>query len=773
MLPSPFNMWPRLVLMTIGLLALCAAPAIAASGSIEGSVTDTSGVAIAGADVVFRSTAHRYEVSTDAHGAFAIQSADEGVYALQVRAAGFATIANRQVAVSAGVATRVEVSLARAAANGVATLGAVTVNGSNALSRASAPTTDLNPQLLAAQGAAQLTDILAKQLDVTMVRNGGGAPGMPQTAALRGPDPSETIVDVDGHQVNNENTGDFDLELLDPAEFAGVQIVYGVGPSSLIGANSEGGAINFRTIEPTAQDHALIRASYGTFDSAGETVAATGTDQRIGYALMYRRYTTQGEINDYPITIATPGPGTPAQTALVGSNIDGTTTLAKIRYSLENNTGFIEATFRDTAAYRNLSAPLSAPDDPGNTAPYAPFTAVNTPGAAVLTAAPAYGLDVQLPLGRRDSSGIAPATFTFSHLTNISNQSVENISPDLNPYLINDADRVDDDIAQYERALPGPTDATLAFSLDLRRERLYAPDALAPGPATQYAIERWIVGRYTWSSSQYLHYTLAAYYSYFSTIGYSVDPRFALVWTPPNTVVRASFGTGFRAPLLTELTFNPDLQSERSVEYDLGAEHRFGEGPRATSGVLNLYRTLIDNSGFESEAADGSLTFLGNIGQQYYQGVELRADQPVTSSVALHATYGIDSVYAVVDPQALNPAAPPLIPGAQAQGIPLHKAQLLLDRQAGRGLNYSIDGEYESSNNELNRTAYLLVDASVGMTFGHTDINVAGTNLTNQCNDKFTLVNAGVPYPIPGGTMPTNAYSIQGAAVRVTVTQRI
>jgi len=65
------------------------------------------------------------------------------------------------------------------------------------------------------------------------------------------------------------------------------------------------------------------------------------------------------------------------------------------------------------------------------------------------------------------------------------------------------------------------------------------------------------------------------------------------------------------------------------------------------------------------------------------------------------------------------------------------------------------------------------VDASIGATFGHTDISVAGTNLTNQANDKFTLAGAGVPYPIPGGTMPTDAYSIQGAAVRVTVTQRI
>jgi hypothetical protein len=103
----------------------------------------------------------------------------------------------------------------------------------------------------------------------------------------------------------------------------------------------------------------------------------------------------------------------------------------------------------------------------------------------------------------------------------------------------------------------------------------------------------------------------------------------------------------------------------------------------------------------------------------------------------------------------------------------LHKAQLLVDRAAQPGgLNYSLTGSYESTNNELNRVAYVLLDASVGMTFGHTDLSVAGSNLTDQFDQKFTLVGAGVPYPVPGGTMPTDAYSLQGRAVRLTVTQR-
>jgi len=759
--------------MTIVLLVSSVAPARAATGSVAGVVRDTTGTPIAGAQITLQGSTKRYTATADVHGAFAMSAVDEGTYGLAVRAPGFAPIGNRQITVTAGAVGQIEIALTRATTNGVATLGSVTVNGSSALSRSSAPTVELNPQALASQGAWQLTDVLGQQLEATMVHEQGGAPGLPQTLALRGGDPQETLVDIDGHQLNNENTGDFDLELLDPGEFAGVQIVYGVGPSSLVGADYEGGAVNFRTIEPTARSQGLLRFSYGSFNTFGETIEATGTDARIGYALLYRRFTTQGEVNDYPIVTALPAPGVPAQTAIVGSNIDATTALAKIRYSFAGSAGFVEATFRDTAAYRNLSAPLSSPDNANDFGPNAPFTQVNFPGAAVLTTAPAYGLDLQLPLGRKGSEGEWPSTLSFSHLTNLSDQSVENIPPDLNPYLLNANDIVNDDIARFDRPLPGSHGGELSFAVDVRRETLDAPDALAPGPPQQSAAQGWVVGRYTWSSNSDLNYTLATYYSWDSTFGTSLDPRIGIVWSPGNSVVHASFGTGFQPPLLTNLVFNPSLLAERSVAYDLGAEHRFGEGSHAPSASFDIYNTVVNNPTYETEGAGGALTFLGNISQNVYRGIDLRANQSIARGLSAQAAYGVDSVYTTSDPSLTNPQAPPLIPGQQAMGVPLHKAQLGLLGHPGAGsLNFGVSATYESDANELNRPAYVLLDANVGTTFGHTDINVAGTNLTNQFNDKFTLVNAGVPFPIPGGTMPTNAYSLQGAALRVTVTQR-
>src|SRR5215469_10792785 len=164
-IPSPLHMWPRFVVMTIVLLVSSVAPARAATGSVAGVVRDTTGTPIAGAQITLQGSTKRYTATADVHGAFAMSAVDEGTYGLAVRAPGFAPIGNRQITVTAGAVGQIEIALTRATTNGVATLGSVTVNGSSALSRSSAPTGELNPQALASQGAWQLTDVLGQQLE--------------------------------------------------------------------------------------------------------------------------------------------------------------------------------------------------------------------------------------------------------------------------------------------------------------------------------------------------------------------------------------------------------------------------------------------------------------------------------------------------------------------------------------------------------------------------------------------------------------------------------
>jgi len=741
-------------------------------GSVDGLVVDTNGVPIKGALVALRSPGSQTQEITDAAGTFAIAALPPGMYEIDASATGFTRIAGRQIGILSGAPTRVILTLARAVAGGLTSLGTVTVNGAQTLSRASAPTTEINLQTLAQLGETQLTGALASQIGVTLSMPNGGAPGLPQSASIRGPDPAETLIDIDGHQMNNTNTGDFDLELLDPAEFSGAQIIYGVGPSSLEGANTQGGVINFRTIEPTLEPHALLRFSYGSFDTAGETFEATGSAQRWGYAALYRRSTTRGEVYDFPIVTATAGPTTPAQVAIVGSDVSATTTLAKLRYSVGRGDGYAELSFRDCAAIRNLSAPLSAPDNPNDVAPYAPFTAINAPGAQAENAAPAYGVDLQVPLGRHNTAGIAPATLTARYSNALSNQSVQNIAPTVSPYLLNSSDLLVDSSLEYERTLAS---ATLTFLADDLAERLTAPDVLAPGPAMQTQTQRSVVGRYEWSPSGHLHYTAAAYVSDFDTFGWSFDPRLAVVWTPTaESVVRASAGTGFNPPQLTQRVFNPALQPERTENYELGYEHRFGAGTLAASGVANVYLTEVHDNILFTLGPTGQPAYLKNIGGSVYQGLELRVRKPLSVSTALNAAYGINIAYPTNNPNLFDPSAPNVIAGQQFEGVAPHKALITVDHHpAGRGFHYAFGIAAESTNNELNRPAYGLVNASVGVSLGGTDVNLNGQNLTNQFDDKFTLIGVGVPYPTPTGLAPTDAYSIQGRSFTLTLAQHV
>ena len=82
-----------------------------------------------------------------------------------------------------------------------------------------------------------------------------------------------------------------------------------------------------------------------------------------------------------------------------------------------------------------------------------------------------------------------------------------------------------------------------------------APDKAPPVQTFPLAqTERYAVLRYNGDPTSHIHYSVAAYDSDFSTFGKSFDPRAGFVWTPTgNTAVRASVGTTFQTPQLSEL----------------------------------------------------------------------------------------------------------------------------------------------------------------------------------------------------------------------------
>jgi outer membrane receptor protein involved in Fe transport len=627
-------------------------PALAKSilVSATGTVTSGDGSPIAGARITLSGNGPARSATTDKTGTFTFDTLRPGTYSVSAAAPGYTTLTGRTIAI-ASESTSLQLTLLRQQASSLTVIGEVRSNGGQSLSTASAPTVQINAPKYAAQGVSTVSDILQNQMSTTVVPVLGGGLNAPEVVALRGPDPSETLVDLDGHQINNGNTGDFDLSLLDPAELQSVEVVYGVAPSSLYGPNTLGGALNVRTLEPTTQTETLERFSAGSYNTFLQTIQATGTDGRWGFAFSVHRMTSGGQLDDYEFPYLNAKGTAIAGYAPIGNDMWTSSAIGKLRYSFTNG-GFVGITFRDQAVNRDLSAVMSVGPAPGG--PVSDYE--NFSGTSASTDNAAYDLDLQLPLGRQ-TAGAAATTMTFRHQTDVVNQSVNGPGTATSPYLYNDRDFSTDDTLEFDRAL---SNGSLSLKFAVTNESLtvndYIPgviyadtlsrplpisanndvdfwgagtaaafgESITPadssastGPTIQQLgqTQRWVGARYELDPTAKIHFQLATYYSDYSTFGHSIDPRFGFVWTPTgDSALRASVGSTFQSPQLPTFIVpnplpppaptpygnyvsigNPNATAERSTNYDFGLEHyfRFPQYPVHLS--FDVYRTDLHN----------------------------------------------------------------------------------------------------------------------------------------------------------------------------------
>ena len=126
---------------------------------------------------------------------------------------------------------------------------------------------------------------------------------------------------------------------------------------------------------------------------------------------------------------------------------------------------------------------------------------------------------------------------------------------------------------------------------------------------------------------------------------YDHNSEFGSAWSPRGTVswlstdglwkLRASGGTGFRAPTVGELFYpfggNPDLKPEKSVSAEVGAERYVGTGRAEVSLFWNDLTDLI--------VYDFATQTNENIGKARTRGVEVGWRQPVRPGLFADASY--------------------------------------------------------------------------------------------------------------------------------------
>ncbi|MBV8067203.1 MAG: TonB-dependent receptor [Candidatus Eremiobacteraeota bacterium] len=796
---------------------------------VSGNVHGPSGAPIARAQLTLRGAA-TLTTTTDAKGNFSVQI-PPGRYDLTVVSSGYAPLTVNTGVIGEGA--RIDVVLEPSDTPKLRTIGVVTVNGGFTLNRDVVPEVDVSRAQMDALGYAQVTSALQEVPSVVIQHPDAGAPTAPDVVSLRGPDPSEAMVTLDGQQLNDGNTGDIDLSQFAVPAFNSVNVTEGLGPMDLEGSNTFGGAVNFVSLRPTQQDHLNLSTSAGSYGTTQSWLNATGTIGKLGYALAGDNFQQAGQVNEYDWAVPFNnlpiycGPATKSKTPNcpfhlhLGSSISARLGLVNLDYNFSEraDVGFRVFTLGDvrdeSGALNGIAGnPTCVFSGPGPACGFSPSASSPNevpnpvygdhvgPGSANFAQSiRAYEAYSRAPLG----SGILAFNFYAD------DDNVDFSGGAVSPYDVSHLDTRYNEGLSWGRSFES---GEFSFGGYARQEALSG--AGIAGTLAQ-SINSYFV-RGSQELGKNFRVSAGLYDADYSTFGNSLNWRLGLSDDlGASSDVHFSVGTGFRPPLLIEryvfppivvngkLEPNPNLppldsncvtpngnpaeQPEHATEYELGFSHLFSS---RSSLDVSLYRSNLRDTIENYYPGGGARSFCStppgfayeipiNIGNAVYEGAEARYKQ-MFPSLNLTATlsYGLNVAYPyALGPFVSNPTSGgTLVDYQQFLGVPQQQASAVL-LWARNGWHASTALTMAGANNTLHQPPYTLVDCAIGKNFGHLDFTLAATNVFNAVSGPFTLYDAGVPYrglyAGPNNTqylanLPTDALFIQPAAVRFIVT---
>lgn len=386
--------------------------------------------------------------------------------------------------------------------------------------------------------AVVASDLLATVAGVGITRNGG--PGGVTAVRIRGAESDHTVVLIDGVQINDPSSpgGGFDFGNLLVGDISRIEVLRG-SQSTLYGSQAIGGVINIITAEPTDEFGGNVQAEYGSMSTTQINAGVGGRFDRLTARLAGTYYRTDG-ISAYA----------------GGAEDDGfrnTTFSGRLGYA------FTDTASLDLRAYHAAGK--------ANYDGYTPAFAFGDMGD--------YGKTTQLV-------GYAGLNFSLldGRLQNrVAIQHTDNdrdlFSGEIGDVVPSGTYKGENRRYEYQGIWGFSDRVTAVFGL--QREDSGMRSEFAPQQAdvrldsAYLQLQAEIVDGLT--------LTVGERYDDHETFGSGHSPQIAVAWAlPSNTILRASWGEGFKAPTLYQLFSdyaNPFLQPETSKSWDVGVEQRF------------------------------------------------------------------------------------------------------------------------------------------------------------------------------------------------------
>ncbi|MCR5875021.1 TonB-dependent receptor [Phenylobacterium sp. J426] len=448
-----------------------------------------------------------------------------------------------------------------------------------------------------------LPDVLQLSPGLNVVQTGG--PGGRASVFIRGANANHTKVLIDGVDANDPSQGGvFDFGAILTDDIARVEVLRGP-QSGLYGSDAIGGVVNIVTAPPGGPNRLRARLEAGSFETFDQALGAAGEAGPLGYAVNLAHART-GESSTTPLALI------PNGRAVDADEYENTTLTARLRARASDRLEF-------NGVARLADSELFFTSDEGF--PSAPAAERSRQDARGLVARAEARLDV-IPDRLAARAGV-----------NVTDYRTKITSP--GGFVSRNAgDELKGDL-RLDLAFDGGH--TLIAGLEAERERL-------ADTAPNYETENLAVfAEAQTRPGAPVSLTASVRLDDNDRFGGKATWRLAAAHTLPatGTILRASYGTGFKAPTLTQLFVsfpeffffaNPDLEPETSRGFDLSLEQPLGD--RLTIGATYFDQTIRNlittNATFDSYA---------NIGRARAKGVEAFAQAALTPALNVRLDY--------------------------------------------------------------------------------------------------------------------------------------
>ncbi len=460
---------------------------------------------------------------------------------------------------------------------------------------------------------------------IDVVRQGGV--GQQTSIFMRGANSEHTLVLVDGIQVNDPISPArfFNFANLTTDNIDRIEVVRGPG-STLYGSDALGGVINIITKKGQGEPRLTVSAEGGSYETHREKIALSGGSEKLNYSL------TASHLESNGIGAASRKSGNSEK-----DGYENLSTSARIGLTPTNNfdLDFILRYIDSDADIDNSGGPGG--DDPN-------FTLESK----------TFFFRTQARLALFNELWEQKLGFSLSDYDRQSKDSVDTARPldsSRSSYYSN-LYKVD---WQHNLFLSEANTLTLGIEYEKEKGRQKDQRTFEDwfNPGTQASSSSEVKKITTSTVGYYLQDQIKLWDRFFTTLGmrlndhdeFGTQTTYQLASTylfpTTGTKVRASYGTGFRAPSLLQLydpVFggNADLDPEKSVGWDVGVEQNLWEDRVALSLTYfeNDFEDLIVN---EFVAGTGFLYL--NVDEAETKGIEAAVTYQPTNDITLRVSY--------------------------------------------------------------------------------------------------------------------------------------